>query len=199
MRVFGLTGGIACGKSAVAKELRAIGVPVIDADMVAREVVAAGSPGLQALVEHFGKEILTSTGELDRPAMRARISRDPSAKAALDAITHPAIRSAIAARILALAAEGHGFAVVEAALMIESGSHRMYEGVLVVSCAPETQLDRLMKRDGMSEADAKALIATQMPLAEKERAANWVIRNDQDEIALREQVRSIWGTISAPQ
>jgi len=178
VRVVGLTGGIAAGKSTVAALLSERGVPVVDADNVAREVVAPGQPALQAIVDHFGVEVLADGGTLDRRAMRRRISADPEARRALEAITHPAIRRTIAERLQALAAAGHELAMVEAALMVETGSHRLYPDLVVVTTDPEEQLRRVMARDGMDEASARALIATQLPLADKEAVATHVVRND---------------------
>ena len=191
MKVVGLTGGIATGKSTVAALLRARGVPVIDADIVAREVVAPGTEGLAEIVAKFGPGVLSASGELDRAAMRARISADPQARRDLEAITHPRIAMTILERLQRLAAEGNAAAVVEAALMVETGSYQRYDALIVVTCSPETQLARLVGRDGMTEAAAKALIATQLPLAEKERVATVVIRNEGDRKSLEAQVGSV--------
>lgn len=188
MKVIGLTGGIGTGKSTVARILRERGVPVIDADLVAREVVAPGTPGLAAIVGRFGRGILREDGALDRAALRAIVSRDPMARGDLEAITHPEIFAGIAGRLAELAADGEARAVVEAALMVETGSYRTYDEVVVVTCAPETQLGRVMARDGAPEADARAFIATQMPLAEKEKYATILIRNDGTEADLRSAV-----------
>lgn len=196
MIIVGLTGGIACGKSAVAGLLRERGVPVIDADAVSREVVAPGTPGLAQIVAAFGQEALGPDGALDRAAMRRRIAHDPEAKRRLEQITHPAIAGAVGQRLQALAAGGAPVAVVEAALMIETGSYRAYTVVIVVSCAPERQLARLMARDGATEADARALIASQLPLADKERVATHVIRNDGDFDALRAAVDAVWAAVA---
>lgn len=192
MKVVGLTGGIATGKSTVAARLRDLGVPVIDADSIAREIVEPGRPALARIVDAFGPDVLDADGRLDRKAMRARISRDAEARRTLEAITHPEIRAAIGGQLAALAAAGARVAVVEAALMIETGSHRQYDAVLVVTCTPEAQLRRLVERDGHDEAAARALIATQLPLAEKERAATVVIRNDGDRDALRAATDAAW-------
>jgi len=178
VKVVGLTGGIATGKSTVGRRLAALGLPVIDADQVAREVVEPGQPALDALVAAMGKGILDDVGRLDRVAMRARIVSDPDAKKQLEAVTHPAILSTILTRLQAHAAAGAEVAVVEAALMVETGSYRNYPVLLVVTCDPTDQLARLMARDGMDEEAARRLIATQLPLADKEAVATHVIRND---------------------
>jgi dephospho-CoA kinase len=196
MRVVGLTGGIASGKSTVGRLLAEKGVPVIDADQVARDVVAPGEPALAALVDAFGEHILAPDGTLDRPRMRAAMTADPTVRERLSAITHPAIRAAIAQRLATLAADGTDVAVVEAALLVETGSHRMYPQLIVVSCAPETQLARLVARDGTTEEAARDLIATQLPLADKEAVATVVIRNDGDLDALRAATADAWDALS---
>jgi dephospho-CoA kinase len=191
MRLIGLTGGIATGKSTVARMLAARGAEVIDADQVAREVVAPGTPGLARIAAAFGPGALLADGGLDRAGMRARIAADPAARATLEGITHPLIAGAIAARIAALA--DARVVVVEAALMVETGSYRMYPDLLVVTTDPAIQRARLLARDG---AGADALIASQLPLAEKERRATWVIRNDGDAGALAREVDRVWAEIS---
>jgi dephospho-CoA kinase len=180
----------------VAELLRARGVPVIDADRVAREVVAPGTPGLARIVERFGPEVLTADGALDRAAMRSRISTDPEAKRALEGITHPAILRSIAEQVQALAAQGHPAAVVEAALMVETGSYRMYPAVIVVTCAPEVQLARVMARDRATEEQARALIRAQAPLADKEKVATHLIRNDGSLDDLARATDEVWRALT---
>jgi len=196
VQLVGLTGGIATGKSTVARILATLGAPVIDADQVARAVVEPGSPALFAIVEAFGPSALRSDGSLDRSAMRSRITHDAAARRRLEAITHPAIRQAIVAEITRLAGEGHPAVVVEAALMVESGSYKMYPHLIVVSADRERQLDRLVRRDGMSPDDAGALISTQASTAEKEAVATHVIRNDGDLAELEAQTRATWAEIT---
>lgn len=188
MRTFGLTGGIGTGKSTVAQLLRERGVPVIDADAVAREVVAPGSPALAEIARVFGPELLTPSGELDRPAMRRLITQDPEAKRGLELITHPRIGEGVTGRLESLAADGFELAGVEAALMVETGSWRRYDRLVVVTCAPEQQLARVMARDGVDEAAARAIIAAQLPLADKVAVAHHVIHNDGAPEALVKQV-----------
>ena len=188
MRVIGLTGGIATGKSTVANRVREHGIPVLDADRVARQVVLPGQPALHALVEALGPDILTDEGELDRPQMRQRISRDPRVKQVLESITHPAIRASMAQALHDLATEGHALAVVEAALLVETGSHTLYPTLWVVACEPDRQLQRLMARDGMSEEASRALIATQLDMDAKRAVATVVFENDGDLHALHRAV-----------
>lgn len=198
MKVVGLTGGIATGKSTVAGFLRDLGVPILDADQLAREVVEPGQPALARIIEAFGPDVLTSEEKLDRAAMRRRVAHDPAARASLEAVTHPAIRQAMADKLLRLAEAGHPAAVVEAALLVETGSYRAYPALVVVTCDPAVQLERLLARDGTSEADARAIIAAQLPLAEKEAVATHVIRNDGDLEALRHRTEQVWREITGP-
>jgi dephospho-CoA kinase len=195
--VVGLTGGIGTGKSTVARLLRERGVPVIDADQVSREVVAPGQPTLDAIVEAFGPAVLGTDGALDRARMRTRIAHDPAERRRLEALTHPAIRRRIEELLGALASSGTTHAVVEAALMVETGSYRQYPVLVVVTCEPTRQLARVMERDRLPVDSARALIAAQLPLADKERLAHHVIRNDGDLVDLARQVDSVWDRIAA--
>ncbi len=184
MRLIGLTGGIATGKSTVGRLLSQHGATVIDADIVAREVVEPGTPTLIALVDALGEEILDPTGHLDRAALRARIATEPATRATLNSITHPAIQQTMAQRVSQAITDGAQVVVVEAALLVETGSYAMYPELWVVTCSQTTQRSRLMARDGMTEEGADALIATQLPLADKEAVATTLIRNDGDPEAL---------------
>jgi dephospho-CoA kinase len=195
VNVVGLTGGIATGKSTVARWLSAHGVLVVDADLVAREVVAPGTDGFSAVAQRF-PEVVT-TGTLDRAALRRTIASDPAARRDLDAITHPRIYAGMRARLDVAEAAGRTLAVVEAALMVETGSYRGYAAVIVVTCRPETQLRRLIERDRVSEDEARRLIATQMPLAEKEKAATDLIRNDGTLAELEAETARVWAAVVA--
>lgn len=188
MVVIGLTGGIACGKSTVSAMLEARGVPVVDADLVARDVVAPGSEGAEALRARFGEAVLQADGAVDRKALAQKVFHDDEARAALNAIVHPRIAEESARRLAALGAEGHPVAVYDAALLVETGSYRAMEALVVVTCSPEVQRARLIARNGGDAADADARVAAQLPLAEKERVATWVLRNDGGLDALAAQV-----------
>ena len=196
MHLVGLTGGIATGKSTVAEILREMGIPVLDADLAARHVVQAGEPALGALVSAFGPEILDASGALDRAAMRARIIADPAAKRTLEDITHPAIRARIGTELAALASNGHPVAVVEAALLVESGSYKAYGDLIVVTCDPDEQIRRVMARDHQTETQARGMIDAQMPMSEKERHATQLIRNDGDLDALKTTTATVWARIT---
>lgn len=190
MTVIGLTGGVATGKSTVAAMIRERGVPVIDADVIARELMAPGTPLLEQVVQAFGSDVLTADGHLDRPAMRQRIIDDPAARQRLDALTHPAIAEAIDAQLRALRDDDHPIVFVEAALMVETGSRHRYDQLWVVTCAPNTQLARLAARDGTSQENALGLIRTQLPLTRKVSVADQVLYNDGEPGELRSQVHA---------
>jgi dephospho-CoA kinase len=195
MKTVGLTGGIACGKSTVAALLRARGVPVLDADQASRQVTAPGSPALAEIAARFGADLIGPDGALDRKALGARIVGDPEARRALEAITHPRIFAALEAGIAALADQGHPVGVIEAALMVETGSDRRYDALLVVRASPEVQVQRLISREGGAEAQARAWLAAQMPVADKAKLATAVIDNDGDRAALEASTDRAWGVI----
>jgi dephospho-CoA kinase len=197
MRVYGLTGNIACGKSLVEGILREQGVPVIDTDQVAREVVMPGTVGLEDIRRRFGSAVLRD-GVLDRAALGALVFGDPEARRDLEAITHPRIFARTAEQVMAHAAEGHELVVVSAALMVESGSWRNYAGLLVVTCPPDQQLARLMSRDTFTEDEAKARIASQLPQPDKARLAERVIDNGGTVEATRTQVLDWLRSVQAP-
>lgn len=193
--VIGLTGGIASGKSSVARELQARGVPVIDADQLAREVVAKGSPGLAEIVRAFGPEVLAADGSLDRDKLGARVFQDPEARKQLNAITHPRIGQLSAERIAAALQTEAPYVIYEAALLVETGAHRGMAALVVVATAPEIQVTRLMGRDGLTEAAARARLAAQAPLEAKLAAADYVIHNDAGLPELREQIERVHRTL----
>lgn len=190
MRTIGLTGGIACGKSTVAGMLRAAGVPVLDLDQVAREVVAPGEPALAEIAARWPQVVID--GRLDRKGLGAVVVADAEARRALEGITHPRIWERMEAWLAARASEGAEAAVVEAALMVETGSYRRYDALLVVTCAPEVQRARLAAREGYDAATVERWLAAQMPLAEKVGLADAVIVNDGDAAALATAVRAAW-------
>ncbi|HHH26776.1 MAG TPA: dephospho-CoA kinase [Polyangiaceae bacterium] len=176
--VFGLTGGIASGKSTVAKRFAERGLAVIDADQVARDVVVPGSEGLAAVVAAFGQDVLAADGTLNRAALRERIVDDPEARRRLEGILHPRIGAETMARAAALAQRGVDLACYEAALLVENGLADSFRPLVVVAASVDTQRARLMERDGMTAEAADKLIATQLPLADKIAAADFVIEND---------------------
>lgn len=173
----GLTGGIASGKSTVARTLIAQGVGLVDADQLAREVVGPGSDGLAEIVAAFGQEVLAADGSLDREKMAARVFGDDEARAKLNGITHPRIGQLSAQRLAELHAGDCVYVVYDAPLLVEVGAHRGMDALIVVAADVETQVARVMERDGSSEADARKRIAAQFPLERKVEVADYVIDN----------------------
>jgi dephospho-CoA kinase len=195
----GLTGGIASGKSTVAARFRALGVPVVDADQLAREVVEKGSDGLGEIVRAFGAEVLAEDGTLDRKKLGALVFDDPDARKQLERITHPRIAALSMQRLAELASSGAPYGLYEAALLVENGAYEAMNGLVVVACKPETQLARVMAREGLTQDAARARLAAQSPLEDKLAAATWVIWNDGDRAALEARVdethRAILGSL----
>jgi dephospho-CoA kinase len=175
VHLFGLTGGIASGKSTVAARIRERGVPVIDADELAREVVLPGSAGLRALLEAFGPGIVDDGGMLQRKALAAIVFADAAQRRRLNAITHPLIAALARERAAALAAGGASLGCYEAALLVETGASNRYRPLVVVSCPEHVQIARIRARDAATEAEATARVRAQMPLADKVAAADFVI------------------------
>jgi len=173
----GLTGGIGAGKSTVAARLVERGAVLIDADVIAREVVAAGTSGLAAVVDRFGPDVLLPDGSLDRPALARIVFADAEARAALNAITHPLVAEEIASRLAALA-DFPGVVVVDVPLLVEAQVDRGYQAVVVVAARPAVQLERLTRDRGMDEAEARARIAAQASLEERLARATHVIWNE---------------------
>jgi len=175
MRLFGLTGGIASGKSTVAARFRELGVPVIDADQVAREVVLPGTEGLRAVVAAFGEGVLAPDGSLDRAALAAAAFGDEAKRRLLNGILHPRIGARTMERAAELGAAGHALVCYEAALLVENGLADAFRPLVVVALPESVQLERARARDGASEAEVLARIRAQLPLAEKVRVADVVV------------------------
>lgn len=174
----GLTGGIASGKSTVSRMLAERGVPLIDADLIAREVVAPGTDGLSEVAAAFGVEILAGDGSLDRKKLGEHVFADPEERKRLEVILHPRIQEEQHRRLDALEAAGReAFAVVDAAVMIESGGWTRFDVLVVVGCSEAQQIERLMARDGIGNLAARHRILAQMPLTEKVKLADRVIDN----------------------
>lgn len=177
VHLFGLTGGIASGKSVVAARLRDRGVPVIDADKLAREAVLPGTDALKAIVSTFGPEVLLGDGSLDRKKLGAIVFADETKRKALNAIVHPAVSMLTFARSKELRDEGEALVAYEAALIVENGVADAFRPLVVVSAPDDVQITRMMARDGITEDEAKARLRAQMPLAEKIAKADYVIEN----------------------
>jgi dephospho-CoA kinase len=190
VRVYGLTGNIGSGKSTVARMLEARGVPVVDADRVARDVVEPGQPALREIAERF-PGVLQPDGTLDRKKLAARVFADFKEREALEHITHPRIAEEVSARLGSLAGMGHPCAVYEAALIVENKLDLGLDGLIVVTAPQEVRIERLRKRDGMSEEEARARMAAQLPDEEKARRARFVIENTGSEKELEAQVERL--------
>jgi len=196
----GLTGGIGSGKSEVARRLAALGAVVVDADVIAREVVAPGTPGLDAVVAAFGTGVLSAGGGLDRDRLAALVFADPEARERLNGIVHPLVRARTVELVAqAAAADPHAVVVNDVPLLVEAGlaTGGGYDAIVVVAVEPSTQRRRLVEQRGMAPADADARIAAQAPLADKLAVADYVVRNDGDLAELDAQVRQVWAHLAA--
>jgi len=194
MRVIGLTGGIASGKSTVGQMLKDLGAAVIDADELARQVVEPGEPALAEIAQRF-PGVLTPEGRLNRPLLGEKIFGAESERLALNAIVHPRIHQRFQEKIRALAASGVDLAVYDAALLIENKLHEKLNGLIVVLVPPEIQVSRLVARSGISNEEAERRVAAQLPLVEKARYATWIVDNSNDLRSTRDQVASVWQAI----
>ncbi|MEV0242217.1 dephospho-CoA kinase [Streptomyces sp. NPDC050674] len=186
----GLTGGIGAGKSEVSRLLVAHGAVLIDADRIAREAVAPGTPGLASVVEAFGEEILAADGSLDRPRLGAVVFSDAEKLATLNAIVHPLVGAR--SRELEEAAAEDAVVIHDVPLLTENGLASLYDLVIVVDVAPETQLDRLVRLRGMREEDARARMAAQATREQRREIADIVIDNDVPLAELEQRVKDVW-------
>jgi dephospho-CoA kinase len=192
----GLTGGIATGKSTVSTMFRALGCEVIDADILAREVVAPGEPALAEIAEEFGRDVLQGDGTLDRKKLGAVVFGDAARRKRLEQITHPAIGARFQQRLTELEARGFdGIVLWDAPVMIESGGYKLMEKLVVVATDEATQGARLRARDAIEAAEAERKIKSQMPVAEKAKLADYVIDNAGDRDATERQVREVHGAL----
>ncbi|KAF7799597.1 hypothetical protein EIP86_010835 [Pleurotus ostreatoroseus] len=175
--MLGLTGGIATGKSTVSAQLKSFGLPIIDADIIARQVVEPGTPALRKIVEHFGEDILLPDGYLNRPKLGSIVFNDESQRKKLNSIVHPAVWHAMFWAVVSNWIRGHKLCILDTPLLIEGGLWKWVGKVVVVYCSQEIQLQRLMKRDGTSAEDASSRLNSQMPIAEKLQYADLVVDN----------------------
>lgn len=195
--VVGLTGGIACGKTTVAEMFSELGVPIVDADDLAREVVEPGTPGLQQLVDEFGEDVLDEDGRLDRKRLGDLIFGDEEARETLNAIMHPLIGAAGAKHIQAHDDSPSPYVVYEAALLVETGTYKAFSALVVVSAEESVQRLRLIARDGFTVAEANARINSQLPLEHKTAVADFVVTNNGDIDGTRKQVHAIHDQLAA--
>ena len=191
MKRVALTGGIATGKSHVRAEFERLGVPTIDADTLARDAAAPGSPGLAAIVARFGPNIVNKNGALDRRKLGAIAFSDPAARHDLEQIIHPIVRARTDEWFAALEAR-HPFAIADIPLLYETGRERDFDEVVVTACAEETQLRRVMRRDSVTEHEARQRLAAQLPTSEKASRADHVINTDGSFEETNRQVRSVY-------
>lgn len=196
MRVLGLTGGIGSGKSTVLKMFVELGAEGIDADQLAREVVALGQPALKDIVNTFGREFLRPDGTLDRAKLADLIFSDPTARTWLNAITHPRVQSRLAEEIAARSSKG-GVLVLDIPLLYENRRPSTVEAVVVAWVDRATQIQRLVERDGLTEAEARRRIAAQLPLDLKRERADYVVNNTLTLDATREQVADVYRSFLA--
>lgn len=175
MITFGLTGGIACGKSTATKTFIAEGIPMVDADIVGRQVVEPGTTGLRMIVDTFGSKYLNEDGTMNRSAMAALVFSDAEALQKMNEIMAPLINEESSLQIRRLHSQGHRIVGYDAALIVEMGNADKYRPLIVVYCPQQMQIERMMKRNGVSMQDAMARIAVQLPAEEKVKLANYVI------------------------
>jgi len=186
--VVGLTGGIGSGKSAAAEIFRACGVEVIDADSLAREVVEPGQPALNDIAAHFGSDILTSEGRLDRAALRKIVFSNPEHKSWLEKLLHPLIAELLQRRLNATKSP---YAILESPLLLETEQHKLVDRVLVIDVNQETQVDRSVRRDGSDEELIRSIIASQINRAERIQHADDLVSNEESLEQLRENIEAL--------
>lgn len=195
--MIGLTGGIGTGKSTVAGILRELGAEVIDADEGARAVVEPGTPGLARVVAAFGQEVLAD-GHLDRPRLARRVFEDPEALARLNAIVHPLVREWTAERVGTAVAAGRAVVVQDIPLLFENNLGGLFEATILVWVPESLQVERLVAGRGFSERDARARVASQLPIDSKRQRATHLIDNSGTPAETRVQVERLWTEITAP-
>ena len=187
-----LTGGIATGKSTCVRRLRALGAPVIEADVLARRAVAPNTPGLRAVVDRFGSAVLDAHGHLDRAALGRIVFTDDAARRDLEAVIHPDVRQATEHWLAEQEAGGSPVAIADIPLLFEAHRERDFDTVVVAACRPDQQLARLMARDGLSESDARQRLAAQLPIDDKRRRADIVIDTSGSESETEARVDAVW-------
>lgn len=198
-RLVGLTGGIGTGKSTVARMLVARGAVLVDADVLAREVVEPGTPGLAEIAAEFGPSVIRADGSLDRTALGALVFGDEPRRQRLNQITHPRVGELMQERVLAALQSDAPLVVVDIPLLFETNRQGMFEGVLLVWTPPEVQLARLVEREGWRPEEARRRVASQMPVEEKRAMATWVIDNAGSLAQTEAQVDAWWREqVSAP-
>jgi dephospho-CoA kinase len=199
MKWIGLTGGIGSGKSTVAKVLRSKGFAVIDADEMARRSVGPGSAALAEVVRAFGQKILNPDGSLDRKALGGMVFGNPSQLETLEKITHPAIQKLVLEERRRFESEGRALAFYDIPLLFEKSLEALFDTIVVVDCPLPLRIQRVMRRDGLSEEEVRLRIARQHPLEEKEKRAHFVLINDGEEGHLEAQVQRMIAEVTNPK
>lgn len=197
MKLIGLTGGIATGKSTVSAMLRRLGAKVVDADEIAREIVRPGEPAWQEIVDAFGPGVLRKDKSLDRDKLRKIVFADERARKRLESITHPKIRALAQEKIERLSAEGAEVVIYEAPLLFETQAQSWIRPVILVACNLETQKQRLRQRDRLGEKEIRRHLEAQMPLEEKRKLADYVVENNGSLEELQREVQEVWEKITA--
>jgi len=194
--ILGVTGGIASGKSTVAEMFQDLGVPMIDFDLLARDVVSPGQPAWEEIVNHFGSHILCKDGSLDRKKLSRIVFADPQKRKALESITHPRIVDLFLSKAKALLKD-HRNAIIQAVipLLFEAGLEDLVDKIVVVYVPRRIQIERLMRRDNISLQHAEDILNAQMPIEEKLRYADFVVRNEKGLEETRRQVKIIWESL----
>ncbi|WP_254277460.1 dephospho-CoA kinase [Halomonas sp. 3H] len=189
--IIGLTGGIASGKSTVARAFAALGVPWVDADDVAREVVEPGEPALAEIAERFGTRVLNADGTLNRRALREIVFAEPAERRWLESVTHPRIRERLREHLARIAADDSPYGLLVSPLLFESGQSELVDRTLVIDVPEAVQIARTAARDDVDEAQARAIVAAQMPRAERLARADDVLDNDSSEAEMRQRVTEL--------
>ena len=197
MKVIGLTGGIATGKSTVASLLRELGAVIVDADQLAREIVHPGQPAWQDILKDFGPGILNDDQTINREKLREIVFKDPTARRRLETITHPRIRDLAQERIASATAKRPEMVVYMAPLLFENKVHEWIRPVVLVTCKRNVQKQRLKERDKLSDSDIERHLDAQMPIGEKRKLADLVIENDGDLEELKRAVQNTWQKIKS--
>jgi dephospho-CoA kinase len=196
IKLVGLTGGIGSGKSTVGRMVQRLGVPLIDADQLAREVVQPGTPALAEIAREW-PEVIAADGTLDRRRLGAKVFAEPAARQRLEAITHPRIQERMRQQVTALAAQGHRLVFYEASLVVEAGRAHDFDALVVVTASEEQQLLRTMGRDGSSRDHVLARLRAQLPLSEKQKLATHLIDNSGDLATTEAQVKALVDELSS--
>lgn len=200
LMVLGVTGGIASGKSTVADMLAELGAPIIDFDLLARQVVAPDQPAFREIVNSFGQQVLGKDGRLDRKRLSGIVFRDAEKRKVLEGMTHPRILAAFVRQVIRMTeADPHGIVQAVIPLLFEAHLQHLVHKVLVVYVSPDTQVDRLTRRDQITREEARRILAAQMPIDQKAAQADFVIHNEGNLDETRNQVNTLWQQLKETQ